>query len=107
MYDNASAEILLSRYKAELLEGSAFRDLTEAQMETSDYIERYYNPERRHSALGYISSDEYERAYSQRIKPKSATTEKGAGLRCVTSSCPSQNVTCGPVIGGIPTVLCQ
>ena len=50
MYDNASAEILLSRYKAELLEGSAFRDLTEAQMETSDYIERYYNPVRRHSA---------------------------------------------------------
>lgn len=79
-YDNAFAESLFSRYKAELLEGSAFRDLTEAQMETFDYIERYYNPVRRHSALGYISPDEYERAYNQRTKPKSATTEEETSL---------------------------
>jgi len=56
-YDNAYAESLFSRYKAELLEGGAFRDLVEAQVETFEYIERYYNPVRRHSALGYLSPE--------------------------------------------------
>jgi len=70
-YDNAYAESLFSRYKAELLEGGAFRDIEEAQLETFEYIERYYNPVRRHSALGYLSPAEYERAYYQRAKAKS------------------------------------
>ena len=67
-YDNAFAESLFSRYKAELLEGGAFRDLAEAQLETFDYIEGYYNPIRRHSALGYLSPDEFARAYFQRAQ---------------------------------------
>jgi putative transposase len=70
-YDNAYAESFFSRYKAELLEGGAFRDIAEAQLETFEYIEHYYNPVRRHSALGYLSPDEYERAYYQRAKTKS------------------------------------
>ncbi|MCA1626395.1 MAG: IS3 family transposase [Acidobacteria bacterium] len=37
-YDNAFAESLFSRYKAELLEGGAFRDLAEAKLETFNYI---------------------------------------------------------------------
>ncbi len=65
-YDNAFAESLFARYKAELLEGGAFRDVPEAELETCEYIERYYNPVRRHSALGYVSPLEYERAYYQR-----------------------------------------
>ena len=70
-YDNVFAESLFSRYKAELLEDGAFRDAAEAQLETFDYIERYYNPIRRHSALGYVSPEEYERAYYQRAKAES------------------------------------
>ncbi len=66
-YDNAFAESLFSRYKAELLEGGAFRDVIEAELETGEYIERYYNPVRRHSALGYLSPLEYERASYQRV----------------------------------------
>ncbi|MGH9948089.1 MAG: IS3 family transposase [Pyrinomonadaceae bacterium] len=42
-YDNAFAESLFSRYKAELLEGGAFADAEEARMETSQYIDLYYN----------------------------------------------------------------
>jgi transposase InsO family protein len=70
-YDNAYAESLFSRYKAELLEGGAFRDIEEAQLETFEYIECYYNPVRRHSALGYVSPAEYEKAYYQRAKAES------------------------------------
>lgn len=62
-YDNTFAESLFSRYKAELLEGGAFADVEEARMETFNYIEGYYNRIRRHSGLGYVSPEEYERKY--------------------------------------------
>ncbi len=62
-YDNAFAESLFSRYKAELLEGGAFSDVAEARLETFNYIEGYYNRIRRHSSLGYMSPEEYERKY--------------------------------------------
>lgn len=62
-YDNAYAESLFSRYKAELLEGGAFADLEEARSETFNYIEGYYNRIRRHSGLGYLSPDEYLQKY--------------------------------------------
>jgi len=64
-YDNAHAESLFSRYKAELLEGGAFADVEQARAETFTYIEGYYNRRRRHSALGYLSPDNFERAYYQ------------------------------------------
>ena len=67
-YDNAFAESLFSRYKAELLEGGAFRDLAEARLETFNYIESYYNRLRRHSALGYQSPEEFEREYYRKLK---------------------------------------
>lgn len=62
-YDNAFAESLFSRYKAELLEGGAFAAVEEARMETFNYIEGYYNRIRRHSSLGYLSPEEYERQF--------------------------------------------
>lgn len=75
-YDNPFAESLFSRYKAELLEDGVFRDVAEAQLETWAYIEGYYNPIRRHSALGYVSPAEFERAYYQRAKTESLTTKE-------------------------------
>ncbi len=38
-YDNAYAESLFSRYKAELLEGGAFANVEEARSETFAFIE--------------------------------------------------------------------
>jgi putative transposase len=67
-YDNAHAESLFSRYKAELLEGGAFADVEQARSETFAYIEGYYNRVRRHSALGYLSPGDFERAYYQRVQ---------------------------------------
>ncbi len=62
-YDNAYAESLFSRYKAELLEGGAFADVEQARMETFNYIEGYYNRIRRHSSLGYLSPEDYARQF--------------------------------------------
>lgn len=74
-YDNAFAESLFSRYKAELLEGGVFRDAKEAQLETFAYIEGYYNRIRRHSSLGYLSPAEYEQAFYEKAKKLTATNQ--------------------------------
>ncbi len=60
-YGNAFMESCFSRFKAELLEGGAFENKQDAQTEIFQYIEMYYNTERRHSALGYLSPMNYER----------------------------------------------
>jgi len=73
-YDNAQAESFFSRYKAELLEGGAFEDVSQARSETFSYIEGYYNRVRRHSSLGYRSPDEFEREIS--ITKKGSSSER-------------------------------
>jgi transposase InsO family protein len=65
-YDNAFAESLFSRYKAELLEGETFFDSEEAHLETFGYIDGYYNTRRRHSSLGYLSPNAFELKFRQK-----------------------------------------
>ncbi len=59
-YDNAFAESLFSRFKAELLRGGAFLDFEDAHTAIFEYIEVYYNRTRRHSALKYKSPENFE-----------------------------------------------
>ena len=60
-YDNAVAESLFSRFKAELLEGGAFMSLEDAQLECFEYIEAYYNTKRKHSSIGYKKPLQFEK----------------------------------------------
>ena len=62
-YDNAQAESLFSRFKAELLDGGVFYGLEDARLQSFEYIDGYYNTIRRHSALGNISPLEFERRF--------------------------------------------
>ncbi len=59
-YDNAFAESLFSRFKAELLRNRPFESLEQAQDRIFEYIEAYYNRKRRHSALNYKSPENFE-----------------------------------------------
>lgn len=59
-YDNAFAESLFSRFKAELLENRLFSDLEDARIKIFEYIEGYYNRKRRHSSLNYMPPDKFE-----------------------------------------------
>jgi transposase InsO family protein len=64
-YDNAHIESLFSRFKAELLQNGVFDSVENAQSAIFEYIEIYYNPIRRHSALGYLSPRDFEQKCQQ------------------------------------------
>jgi putative transposase len=59
-YDNAMAESFFSTLECDLLMRRRFRSQAEARMACFSYIEGFYNPLRRHSALGYRSPVIYE-----------------------------------------------
>jgi putative transposase len=59
-YDNAHAESLFSRFKAELIQKGAFISLQDAHTAIFEYIEVYYNRKRRHSAIDYFSPVNFE-----------------------------------------------
>ncbi len=48
--------------KAEQVDGQRYRNLEEARSSLARFIEEYYNQRRLHSALGYRSPAEFERA---------------------------------------------
>ena len=68
-YDNAMAESFFSTLECELLSRRRFRSRPEARMALFSYVEGFYNPVRRHSALGYRSPLVYE----QEHRPDPAT----------------------------------
>jgi putative transposase len=62
-FDNAVTESFFATLECELLDRHRFRTHTEARMAVFDYLEGFYNPRRRHSALGYLSPVDYERSH--------------------------------------------
>jgi len=60
-YDNAHMESFFSWFKAEMLEGGAFQNAEDSRTEIFEFIEMYYNHQRLHSSLGYLSPDAYEK----------------------------------------------
>ena len=60
-YDNAMCESFFATLECELLDKNRFRNQAEARMAVFDFIEAWYNPHRRHSALGQMSPLNYER----------------------------------------------
>lgn len=60
-WDNAVAESFFATIKRELIDGSRWRTREQARAAIFEYIEVWYNRERRHSSLGYVSPTEFER----------------------------------------------
>jgi len=61
-HDNAVAESFFGTLKTELVDDEDYRTRAEAKQSLFEYIEVFYNRQRRHSYLGYVSPEEYERA---------------------------------------------
>ena len=60
-YDNALSESFFATLECELLDQRRFRSQAEARLAVFDFIEGFYNPRRRHSALGQRSPIHFER----------------------------------------------
>ena len=61
-YDNASCESFIKTLKREEIYANPYRDLEHLRANIEEFIERYYNRCRLHSALGYRSPEEFEQA---------------------------------------------
>jgi putative transposase len=59
-YDNALCESFFATLECELLDRNTFHTPTEARLAIFQFIEGWYNPHRRHSALDYLSPNRYE-----------------------------------------------
>jgi putative transposase len=65
-FDNAMCESFFATLECELLDRQPFRTQAEARLAVFDFIEGWYNPNRRHSGLGYLSPLEFERRADER-----------------------------------------
>ncbi len=64
-WDNAPMESFFASLKKELVRDEDDATREQAKASIFEYIEAFYNRIRRHSALGYVAPDEYERTHNQ------------------------------------------
>jgi len=83
-YDNAMAESFFATLECELLDRTRFQTQAEARMAVFEWIEGWYNPQRRHSSIGYLSPNEFEQRHAAGEKsggfaPAPPTTSESRG----------------------------
>ena len=61
VWDNSAMESFFSSLKTERTARKVYRTRDDARADVFDYIERFYNPTRRHSTLGSLSPVEFKR----------------------------------------------
>jgi putative transposase len=81
-YDNALCESFFATLECELLDRQRFRTQVEARLALFDFIEGWYNPRRRHSALDYLSPMIFEARHgrSDREIGSGSTIAMGAAI---------------------------
>jgi putative transposase len=73
-FDNAACESCISTLKEEWIKRHRYQSRDAARLSIFRYIEAFYNPRRRHSSLGGISPDEYERRCLHRQEEEAIDT---------------------------------
>lgn len=64
-YDNAMAESFFASLECELLDRRSWKGKAEARTALFTWIEGWYNPRRRHSALDHLSPINFERKHAE------------------------------------------
>jgi putative transposase len=59
-FDHAVAESFFATLETELFDRTVFESRDHARLQVFDFIEGFYNPKRRHSALGYLTPQRFE-----------------------------------------------
>ena len=78
-FDNAMCESFFATLECELLDRRTLKTQIEARMAIFEFIEGWYNPHRRHSAIDYLSPIDYEKSHSKEACYRSPlpSTESG------------------------------
>jgi putative transposase len=78
-FDNALCESFFATLECELLDRYTFHTQTEARLAVFEFIEGWYNPHRRHSAIDYLSPNRYEARHARtpQIPSHHVSTETG------------------------------
>jgi putative transposase len=72
-YDNAAVKSFFGTLKTELIHGRRYATRAEARADIFEYVEVFYNRERRHSTLGYVSPPQFEAQHpAARMLPQAA-----------------------------------
>ena len=66
-WDNAAMESFFSTLKTERASRTIYRTRDQARADVFDYIERFYNPRRRHSTLQYLSPVRFEELHGAAV----------------------------------------
>ena len=67
-YDNARAERFMRTLKQEEVYGTDYRDLEDARSRIGQFLEEVYNRQRLHSALRYLTPEEFEQSHRSKRK---------------------------------------
>jgi putative transposase len=62
VWDNSAMESFFSSLKIERVHRSVYQTREQAKADVFDYVERFYNPYRRHSTIGFVSPTDFEKA---------------------------------------------
>jgi putative transposase len=81
-YDNAMCESFFATLECELLDRDRFPTQADARLAVFDFIEGWYNPRRRHSALDYLSPMNFERSQGRddRTVTSESTIDQGGAI---------------------------
>ena len=93
-YDNAMAESFFATLECELIDRRSWQTKTEARLALFTYIEGWYNPRRRHSALGQISPANFESKHIDKIRPRPPRRQHGIPTvgACVAGATPPVDI---------------
>jgi len=71
------AESFFATLECELIDRRSWQTKTEARLALFTYIEGWYDPRRRHSALGQISPAKFERSHHHKTRMQASSLEHG------------------------------
>ena len=93
-YDNAMAESFFATLECELIDRRSWQTKTEARLALFSYIEGWYNPRRRHSALGQTSPANFERKHIDKTRSQPSRGEHGIPTvgSCVAGATPPVDI---------------
>jgi putative transposase len=102
-YDNAVIESFFGTLKTELAHHESYPTREAARQSLFEYIEIFYNRQRRHSALDYVSPHEYEQALVARATETRRTQKRKRTGKAIHTHNSRPRETCGGSHGSQPT----